>query len=196
MPAVRVAAYGLARKPRPEELNPTQMNSRILLWMAAVLASGPCASAFEASDLYGTWQLVSATRVIVATGVRTNAYGPAPKGYLTYGNDGRMSAIIVDTTRSKPADRAIITDGERAALHKTMLAYAGTFSVEGSTVHHCVDISWNESYTGTNQVRHARLDGDTLYLTTNPRPITADGKVSVGELKWVRLKSPPGPPGK
>jgi len=168
------------------------MNFRILLLVAAFFASRLFASAFEASDLYGTWQLVTATRVIVATGERTNAFGPAPQGYLTYGQDGRMSAIIVDTTRRKPADRAIITDGERVALHKTMLAYAGTFSVEGSTVHHCVDISWNENYTGTNLVRHVRLEGDTLYLTTEPQPNPVDGKVNVVYLKWVRLKAAPG----
>jgi len=55
---------------------------------------------------------------------------------------------------------------ERAALFDTMFAYAGTYSVEADTVIHHVDISWNESWTATDQVRFFKVSGNTLTLTT------------------------------
>jgi hypothetical protein len=54
------------------------------------------------------------------------------------------------------------TDEEGAELLGTMVAYAGTYTLgEGRVVHH-IDISWNQTRTGTDQVRYFELDGDTL----------------------------------
>jgi hypothetical protein len=46
-----------------------------------------------------------------------------------------------------------------------MFAYAGTYSVEAGKVVHHVDISWNEIWTGTDQVRQFEVKGNTLTLT-------------------------------
>ncbi len=149
-----------------------------------------CAGAFAANkeDLYGTWRLLSDVREDVATGVKTNNWGENPKGYLTYGRDGRMSALVVGAKRPKPKDLAKVSDDDRVALFKTMLAYAGTFSVDGSTVTHHVDISWNESWTGTNQIRHARIEGRRLYITTDPMPSAVDGRMIVAILVWEKME--------
>jgi hypothetical protein len=56
-------------------------------------------------------------------------------------------------------------------------------------VTHHVDISWNENWTGTHQVRNVRLDGDKLYISTNPQSNGIDGKIVVGELVWEKVKS-------
>jgi hypothetical protein len=122
----------------------------------------------QIEQLYGTWRLVSWTREVVGTGERTEIFGKAPQGFLTYNRDGRMSAIIVRENRPKPTDLTKLTDQERAELFKSMVAYAGTFKVEGSRVVHNVDISWNENWTGTAQVRSFRIEGRTLTIRTEP----------------------------
>jgi len=142
----------------------------------------------QVEQLYGTWRLVSYARNVVGTGESVDIFGQAPHGFLTYGRDGRMSAIIVGENRPKPSDLAKLTDQERAELFKTVIAYAGTFNVDGSRVTHNVDISWNENWTGTDQVRNVRLEGDTLYISTNPQSDGIDGRIIVAELVWEKVK--------
>ena len=147
------------------------------------------ASSIGASDqveqLYGTWRLVSNIREVVGTGERANIFGEAPRGLLTYGRDGRMSAIVVGENRPKPMDLAKLTDHERAELFKTMVAYAGTFSVEGDRIVHNVDISWNENWTGTAQVRHFRVEGRRVIIRGDQ--IGPDGRHVIAVLTWEKL---------
>jgi hypothetical protein len=67
--------------------------------------------AFDASAqvdrLAGTWRLVSYTsNTVDASGVTTSehVFGKAAAGFLTYGRDGRMSAILTKENRTTPAD--------------------------------------------------------------------------------------------
>ena len=138
--------------------------------------------------LYGTWKLVRSIRTIVATGEKINAYGARPKGYLSYTRDGRMIAILAKDGRPRIADMAKATNKDRVELFNTMLAYAGTFTVEGDKVTHHVDVSWNENWTGTKQIRHIRLDGRKLYITSDPQPGPVDGQQVIGELEWEKVE--------
>ena len=61
-------------------------------------------------------------------------------------------------------DAANPTDEQRVKLHKTMIAYAGTYTLEADKVIHHVDISWNEARTGADQVRFFKLDGNISRL--------------------------------
>ena len=141
----------------------------------------------EKEKLYGTWRLVSDVRKDVETGAMTDNFGKHPQGFLSYARDGRMSAIEVAEQRLKPTDLAKLGDADRAALFKTMLAYGGTFSFDGKVVTHHVDISWNNNWTGTDQIRNVRLEGNRLYITTNPQPSPIDGKLSIGTLTWEKV---------
>jgi hypothetical protein len=144
--------------------------------------------ATEKEKLYGTWRLVSDIRKDVETGAQTENFGKHPQGFLTYGRDGRMNVIEVAEQRPRPADLAKLADSDRAILFKTLLAYAGTFSFDGKVVTHHVDISWNNNWTGTDQLRNVRLEGNRLYITTNPQPSAIDGKLSVGILTWEKVE--------
>lgn len=155
---------------------------------ALVLLTSSVASPVGSEELYGTWRLVSFTSQDVATGVKTDTFGKAPRGFLSYGRDGRMSALLVKGERPKPTDLAKVTNEERVELFKTMIAYAGTFSVEGNIVTHHVDISWNENWTGTSQVRNIKLVGRKLYITTNSQPSVRDGKPVIGVLEWEKVR--------
>ena len=138
-------------------------------------------------QLYGTWQLVSATRRYVGSEEESESFGERPTGYLIYTRDGRMIAIVAKEGRPKPADMSKATEKERAELFNTMIAYAGRFSVDGNKVTHHVDISWNENWTGTKQIRNVRLEGRKLFITSEPQPNPVDGRQAVGQLEWERL---------
>lgn len=164
------------------------MRSFKQLLIAAFISVALRAAAIEPGDLLGTWRLLSATSTVIATGEKTNYFGSGSSGFLTYGKDGRMSAILVYGARPKPSDLTKVTDKERLQLYGTMLAYAGTFSLEGDTVTHHIDISSNETWTGTAQVRKVKFEGDTLVITTPAQPRSKDGQVSVGELRWAKVR--------
>ena len=141
------------------------------------------------NPLLGTWKLKSFVREVLATGERYNQMGEQPNGYLSYSSDGRMYAIITSDNRIKPHDVAP-TDEERAKLHRTLTAYAGTYTVEADKVIHHVDISWNEAWTETNQIRFYKLDANTLTITSAPNKSPADGREGRAILVWEKVKAP------
>ena len=141
----------------------------------------------DSSKLLGTWTLESFTTEDLATGQKTDLYGAHPSGYLSYGRDLRMQAILLEEGRRAPAD-LVPTDAERIDLFNGLCAYAGTYRVEGDTVSHFVDASWNESWTGTTQVRQFRIVGNCLHITTLPARNPVTGKECISELVWVKVE--------
>jgi hypothetical protein len=139
-------------------------------------------------EVHGTWMLVSSTRKVVDTGQEFDTYGKRPKGFITYGPEGRMMAIIVHDGRPKPESIDKMTDLQRTELFRTVLAYGGTYKFEGNRISHNIDISWNEVWTGTTVIRDIRKDGDRLIYTTRPAPFSGDGKMSITTLVWERVK--------
>jgi hypothetical protein len=142
----------------------------------------------EANPLLGIWKL-KAYVVTTAVGKGPAPYGPNPTGYLSYSADGRMQVIGAAKDRILPTG-AVPSERERAALYDTMFAYAGTYRVHGGKVIHHVDVSWNETWTGTEQIRLFEVSGNTLTLSTR---ITdpATRMESHYALIWERLAVPP-----
>jgi hypothetical protein len=142
-----------------------------------------------ASDisLLGTWKLKSFMREDVETGERRPALGEHPEGYIGYAPDGRMYALFVAGGRIVPSGEQP-TDAERAQLHKSMLAYAGTYTITGDKVVHHIDIAWNNARLGSDQVRYFKLDGDRLILTTERNKSPIDGREGFGVLEFERIK--------
>jgi Lipocalin-like domain len=136
--------------------------------------------------LLGTWKLVATERVEVASGAKTEQFGPSPQGFINYAPDGRMMALIARSDRKAPAGQKA-TDTEAEALFRSMLAYAGTYSVDGNEVTHHVDLSWNESFTGGKQVRIANFEGNLLKLSTPQSLDPIDGKMSVRVMTWQKV---------
>src|SRR4051794_27505310 len=92
----------------------------------------------EISAVLGTWRLQSYVREVLATGERFNQFGEDPDGYIGYAPDDRMDAIFTRKDRITPAD-TVPTEEEGVELLGTMVAYAGTFTLEAEKVtHHCV----------------------------------------------------------
>jgi hypothetical protein len=137
----------------------------------------------ESNPLVGTWKLIS-SESILENEAPQHTFGPQPKGYLIITQEGRLLIMITGNSR-----KAGMGDAERAALHKTMAAISGKVRLEGNDFIISVDVSWNESWNGTEQRRHFKIDGDKLFIETVPAPsIVFPGKMSVGRLVFEREK--------
>lgn len=135
----------------------------------------------------GVWKLKSYSRRFLDTGeVRSDML---PNAYIMYSPGGYMMSITVEENRTPPA-ASILTDEERIRLFKTIVsAYAGTYTLEADTVTHQVELSWNEAWTGTRQVRRCAVDGDTMTLETTPRTAGTDSRQFINTLVWERVEA-------
>jgi hypothetical protein len=163
--------------------------ARLAVAAICVMALVGTAAVALAGDnpLFGTWKLKSFVRKDVATGESRPALGEHPEGYLGYAPDGRMYALFVAGGRVVPAGDQP-TDDERVQLHKSMLAYAGTYTIAGDKVVHHIDVAWNNARLGSDQVRFFKLNGDGLTLTTERNKSPIDGSEGFGVLEFERVK--------
>jgi len=158
------------------------------LMLAVAIAALPFTSIAAEDELVGTYKLISSTRKILDTGEVLDTWGKNPKGFVTYGKDGRMLVLIVNDNRPKPESVEKMTDQQRADLHRSMTAYGGTYKFDGKKVEHHIDISWNEVWTGTTVIREIRKDGDKLVYISAAAPFAGDGKMSVVSLVWEKVQ--------
>lgn len=136
----------------------------------------------ENDKLIGTWKLVSALSTS-SSGERDEApYGKGPEGVLTYGVDGRVTALISYGGRKPLSMQA--TAEEQAAAFKTFLAYSGSYALSANKVVHKIEISSIPNYVGQDLVRTVKFEGDHVTLVTPPTLV--NGKVQTVELTWQR----------
>jgi hypothetical protein len=146
----------------------------IAFMSAPVVADGP-------ENLVGVWKLVS-WQVIVDNEPPQDVFGSHPKGYLILTREGR--AIVLTTAEDRKPGT---TDGARAALHRSMLAYSGRYRIEGHDFVTHVDASWNEEWNGTEQRRHFRVERGKLFVESAPAPsIVFPGKTDFRRIVWER----------
>jgi hypothetical protein len=157
------------------------------LAVLAMLVTGQVKADDVPPQLIGTWKLVTNTLVEIPSGVRTDLMGANPIGFINYGKDGRMMILQVRQGRKKPAAGAP-TAAEAEALFRSFLGYAGTYTVSGNKITHHVELSWNETWTGTDQVRIYKFDGNRVTLSTEASPDPIHGKMSVRELVWQKVE--------
>jgi hypothetical protein len=142
-------------------------------------------------EIWGTYRLVTATKKYLDTGDVVSAFGEHPKGYITYGKEGRMLVLITYDGRIKPPDVTKTTIEERDALYRSMAAYGGTYTYSGNRIEHHVDISWDETRSGTTVVRYITRDGDRLTYVTEPfrsRNLETLGRTAVQTLIWEKVQ--------
>jgi hypothetical protein len=151
-----------------------------------LLLASAAARADDAAHL-GTWRLKSFVRELTGTGEHYDQLSAHPDGYINYAADGRMFGFFVAEGQPRPAGDAP-SDTERIQLHKAMLAYGGTYSVEPGKVTHHVDIAWNGARLGSDQVRYFTIAGNTLTLKTAPNKSPFDGREGVGILVFEKVQ--------
>jgi lipocalin-like protein len=136
------------------------------------------------SRLLGTWRLVSLRREHAASGEEIPDH--PRNGFITFAPGRRMMTILVWTDRTAPADE-VPTDAERIALHKSLISFAGDYEIFPDRLEFTVDVSWNESWTGSRQVRFCRFEANRMMLTTEPHRSATDGVNSVFRQVWEKM---------
>ena len=160
-------------------------------WCLGVVLTGiapGAAPALTKEEIVGTWKLVSNVREDINTGKKADNLGPNPIGHLIVTPDNRF--MIVQVAQDRKASSTL--EGQ-AALYKSMLAYSGTITLspdpQGLKMVNKVDISWNDAWTGTEQVRYLSMDGPRLVIKTAPiKNPFHEGEVTVSTLVWERSK--------
>lgn len=156
----------------------------LLMWSASAAAQQhpTCAG-----PQLGSWVLLSMESEDLETGQKQNLLGAHPSGYLSYGPDCRMSAILVKESREGPA-ALVATDPESIELYRGLIAYAGSYSIDGYKITHHIEASWNQAWTGTIQVSLFNIDGKSLYIRTGPSKSPMTGRQSSIVYIWVRVE--------
>jgi len=121
----------------------------------------PPSSAEDHAPILGIWRLVSFEREYQATGDREYPMGRTPTGYILFLPEGRMAVVITGEGRKAPG-----TDQDRAGLFNSLVAYTGTYRVEGDKWITRVDVAMNPAWVGTEQIRSFQVIGDRLQEMT------------------------------
>jgi hypothetical protein len=106
----------------------------------------------ERKHLVGTWLLAKHGRYDREGGY--HATGTGTSGQLMYAPDGSMGVLI--TIKPEPEQL------------KDIIAYSGTFTIEGDKIFHHITVSPNAKRLKTTETRLANLRGNELVLTTDP----------------------------
>ncbi len=141
------------------------------LLMAVLIAftlavAGPAGQ--SSTSIVGTWKIVK-YEDRAADGTLSYPYGTNPVGYFVYDVTGHLSVHIMRTPALKSFPGMRDGTGDGASFRDAFLAYVayfGTYTVDAAkgTVTHHVEGSLRPDYTGTDQVRPFRIEGDRLII--------------------------------
>ena len=125
----------------------------------------------DPSPFYGMWRLVGVDRQRVGSGEVLD-HGVEQNGYICYGDGSRVMVVINRIAPGQPV---------------SVIAYAGTWVVEGNTVFHDVEISTREAWTGTRQIRNFRFEGNRLILSPPESLDLNHNDVTRRSLTWEKI---------
>jgi Lipocalin-like domain len=133
-------------------------------WLAVlvlfVIAVQP-SFADDRAKISGIWKLVSYEVEIQSTGHIEPVMGQNPTGYVIFTPEGRVMFVLTGEGR-----KAAKTIQDRAELLNTLVAYTGTYRVEGDKWITKVEVAWNPEWVGTEQTRTFAVDGERLKVVT------------------------------
>lgn len=150
------------------------------------LFSSHAAFAQSASDVVGTWTLVSS--VTEKEGTRTDQFGFGAKGMLVLDADGRFMLTIIGADLPKFAgnNRAAGTPEENKAVMSKSIAMIGTYATNSAdkTLTFKVDSATFPNWNGTEQKRllQSASRDELKYIT----PTASSG--GVGTVTWKRAR--------
>jgi hypothetical protein len=140
----------------------------------------------SAADVVGTWTLVSS--ITEKDGTRTDQFGSAAKGMLTFDANGHFMLTIIGPNLPKFAsnNRATGTSEENSAVISKSIAIIGTYSVNPAekTLTFKVDSATFPNWNGTEQKRLLSSNGkdELKYIT----PTASSGGVAT--VTWKRAE--------
>lgn len=147
----------------------------------------------QPNSLVGIWKLVSASAIHSDGTIDTEIYGSNPTGYITYTVEGRVMVIFSRSDRlpfSKPVQSPLsdemrsIPIQELAQAFMTFNAYAGTYTIDGNTVTHHLEIASIPNRIGTALIRTFTIASNQITLRTPSNDFQ-----TAFELIWERIMS-------
>jgi hypothetical protein len=115
----------------------------------------------DRAQIHGVWKLVSYDVEIQATGQKAPSMGKNPTGYAIFTPEGRVFFVLTGEGR-----KAAKTVQGRADLLSSMVAYTGTYRLEGDQWITKVEVAWNPEWLGTEQRRFFKVEGEHLQVLT------------------------------
>jgi hypothetical protein len=135
-------------------------------------------------DLVGAWrevgrEFVSGDGSVRADVQRTSQIMYTPDGYMGVVNTPAGRKPVSRTSPNMNLDN--VSAGERAEAALGVVAYAGSYEIDGDVVKHTLYSALHPNLPSTTQLRRATLAGDDLTLATLP---AEDG--SIFRIRWRR----------
>lgn len=148
----------------------------------ALLLSFTLSNVACAQQLVGTWKLLSFSSDY-GDGSSVEPFGKKPSGYLII-TPLRLITVLTSDTR-----KAGTTADDKVALFNSVISYSGPYRIEGARLVTDVDVSWNQTWTGSKQGRTFSIDGNRLTLVSDRAPSAFDPTKTVSaRLVWERAE--------
>jgi hypothetical protein len=172
----------------PDNINEKEDIMFKLKWLvvlALLVTAVQPSVADDRAQIHGAWKLVSYDVEVQATGDKFPPMGKNPTGYVIFTPESRVWFVLTGDGR-KPAKTA----DEKAALLDSLIAYTGTYRVEGDKWITSVEVAWNPAWVGTEQSRSFKVEGDRLRVLTPWRvmPNWADKGMTRSIVTFERAK--------
>jgi hypothetical protein len=140
-----------------------------------------------ASDIVGVWKVVSIETKEVQSGKVTRPLGDQLTGTFTFTRGGNFSGMVFRTDR-KPPVAPNATEAERVALFNSLVAYNGTYQIEGAKLVMKIESSHIQSWNGTERTLAIEISGRRLTGRSAPLKAASTGLEVVAENVWERLE--------
>jgi hypothetical protein len=162
-----------------------QVAYSVLSLLGGIILFTNFAHAQTAKDLVGAWVAVS--NVAQQDGIKSQPYGPNPKGMLIFESNGRYGLVLSreDVPKFASNSRTNGTVDENRAVVQGTISHFGRYTVSesGKTILFQIEISTYPNFNGTEQKRAFTLEGDEL---TYAVPAFSGGGSAIAV--WKRAK--------
>ena len=132
-------------------------------------------------SVVGTYKLVSL--VAEVDGKVGDVMGKAPHGYLMLRPTHFM--YFITSEERKPGTSV----DAKVGLLDSLIAYAGTYRVEGDKLIQTIEVSWSEAEKGKTRMETLELSGNRLTLKAGPMPFPRDpSKTLTRRQVWEKIE--------
>jgi len=140
------------------------------------------------SPLVGTWKLKS-FEMRARDGAAIYPWGRETRGYAVFTPDSYFFAAIMgaDRKRFSSPDMKGGSLEEKASAADSYITYCGPCEIQKDRFRTKVEVSLFPNWVGEYEDRYYRIEGDTLFIWTDPIPV--GGKELAGYLIWERVRS-------
>ena len=132
--------------------------------VGALTVAWPATAQDLQSSVAGLWKVTSVTTKIVSTGEMVHPFGERPSGYQIFTRGGHVMFSMFGENRASSARP--VPDVDRVALFNALVAYSGTYKVEGSKL--LIHFEASATPGTVDRTYLAEISGNKLTLTSDP----------------------------